>query len=172
MVLSVASSCSPGGAPTAEIENGPPAWEYPLKVRAVGPPEVDRDTFVAPMKIVYAFRGKHAYNGNIDAPFAGLVSLHEEAWYVRTVDGLFRVTGGRAAYERIAERLPPTFAPAVSRGVLINLMVVPHEWDAPRDARVRRIGYRLCSPPRGSRSPLDWVRISRRCLPDIEAKLT
>jgi hypothetical protein len=172
MALSVASACSPGGVPTAVNGNGPPAWEYPLKVRAVGPPEVDRDTFVDPMKIVWASRGKHLCNGNVDTPFAGLVSLHEEAWYVRTVDGLYRVTGGRVAYERVVERLPPTFAPAVLRGVLINLKVVPHEWDAPRDARVRRIGYRLCSPPRGSQSRLDWVRISRRCLPDIEGKLT
>lgn len=150
----------------------PPAWVYPLKVRAVGTPEADRDTFVDPMKIVYVFRGKHVCNGAVEAPFVGYASLRKEAWYVRTAEGLYRMVGGRAAYQRIAERLPPTFAPAVSRGVLINLKVVPHEWDGHPAARVHRIGYRLGWAPGSSRSLLDWVRISRGCLPGIERKLT
>jgi len=164
--------CQRCGAPIVVDGTAPPAWVYPLKVRAVGPREADRDTFVDPMRIVYGFRGKHACPGGaIEAPFVGDAWLRPEAWYVRTAEGLFRLVG-RTAIEQIAKRLPPTFAQAVSGGVLINMKVVPTAWDGPATAHVRRIGYALRSPAGRSQIEVEWIRISRGCLPDILRRFT
>lgn len=156
---------------TASNGQVPPEWVYPFKVRAVVRTECDRDVFIDRRSIVYVFRGKHAYNANVELPFVRDAALGKEALYLRTFEGLYRKVGGPSTIGQIAERLPPTFAQTVVGGVLINLAVVPHEWDAQPAAHVSRVGYRLRSVPGSSQTHVEWIRISRRCLRDILPKL-
>jgi hypothetical protein len=64
-----------------------------MKVPAACSPEVDRDTFIDPLRIVDVSGASTPATAAVEAPFVRHVALHREAWYVRTATGLYRMVG-------------------------------------------------------------------------------
>ena len=151
------------------ISETPPAWFFPMLVRPVDGIESERETFVDRRSIVYVFRGKHAFNGNVEAQFTTW-PLRPEGLYLRTTEGLYRKVGGPSSIEQVAARLPPTFVPTLTGRILANLTVA-RALDGPSSAHVRRLGYRLRMAP-GGPFHLEWIHISRRCLAALLPRVT
>jgi hypothetical protein len=145
-----------------------PEAAYPLRVRRVDAHAPDRESFIDRRSIIYVFRGKHA-NCRVEATFS--VPLDPEAWYARTANGLYRLTGSRLTSARVAARLPSTFVETIAGSVFVNLAVIPKEWDADPTGSVRRIGYAVRALL-GSPEQVEWVHISRRRYSVIDAMLS
>jgi hypothetical protein len=144
-----------------------PRWLYPMKVQQVWPNDCCKETFIDRRSIVYAFRGAQARTRSVDAPYVGEMSFSDDAIYLRDPWGVYRKTSFRGAVSKLAQRLPPSMVEVVHGSILINLAMVPKEWDGTCDSNLRRVGYRFRSAHDTRRSHIEWLRVSRRCTPRL-----
>jgi len=134
-----------------------------MKVRQVWPVGYDRETFIDRRSIAYVFRGAQARSRSVDAPYVDEVSFKDDAIYLRDPWGVYRKTSFRGAVASLAQRLPPSMVEVVQGSILINLALIPKEWDGTCDSNLRRVGYRFRSAHDPRRSHVEWLRVSRRC---------